>query len=81
VLNILNQNDDPGNINHTFLCLISKIKDPKLPSGFTSIALCNILLKIITKMIANKIKKILPTIISPNKVLLSLKDSFMTTPF
>ena len=67
VLNILNQKGDPGNINQTFLCLIPKIKDPKLPSDYRLIALCNVLLKIVTKTIANRIKKIIPTIISSHQ--------------
>lgn len=66
-LNILNNNGDPGNINHTFLCLIPKVKKPTLPSDFRPIALCNVILKIITKTIANRIKKFLPSIISPQQ--------------
>lgn len=67
VLEILNHNGDPGNINHIFLCLIPKIKDPKLPSDFRPIALCNVIFKIITKTIANRLKKILSNIISPQQ--------------
>jgi hypothetical protein len=67
VLNILNNNGDPGNINYTYLCLIPKIKNPIMPSDYRPIALCNVLLKIVTKTIANRLKKILPDIISPQQ--------------
>lgn len=67
VLKILNHNGDPGNINHTHLCLIRKIKHPSLPSDYRPIALCNVLLKIVTKTIANGLKRILNTIVSPQR--------------
>jgi len=67
VLNILNNYGDPGNINQTLLCLIPKIKNPNLPTDYRPIALCNVILKIVTKTIANRIKSILPTIISPQQ--------------
>lgn len=67
VLNILNNHGDLGNINHTFLCIIPKIKHPNLPSDYRPIALCNVILKIVTKTIANIIKPILPIIISPQQ--------------
>lgn len=67
VLHILNNKGNPGNINYTFLCLIPKKNDPKLPSDYRPIALCNVILKLITKTIANRIKKILPSIISPQQ--------------
>jgi hypothetical protein len=65
VLNILKYNGDPGNINHTYLCLIPKIKNPTLPSDFRPIALCNVIFKIVTKTIANRLKQILPNVVSP----------------
>ncbi|KAK2395425.1 hypothetical protein QL285_057163 [Trifolium repens] len=66
-LSILNQEGNPANINHTHICLIPKHKQPKAPSDFRPIALCNVILKIVTKTIANRIKVILPSIISPHQ--------------
>jgi hypothetical protein len=63
-LNILNRGGDPGTINHTFICLIPKNKKPKLASDFRPISLCNVIFKIITNIIANRLKIILPDIIS-----------------
>lgn len=67
VLNILNNKEDPSNINHTHLCLILKKNDPKIPADYRHIALCNVILKLVTKTIANRIKSILPSIISPQQ--------------
>lgn len=53
-----------GDINHTLLTLISKINKPSRPSDFRPIAHCNVIHKIVTKVISNCIKPILPDIIS-----------------
>jgi hypothetical protein len=67
VLDILNHNSDPSYLNHTHICLIPKIPNPTMASDFRPISLCNITLKIVTKTIANRLKNILPDIISPNQ--------------
>ncbi|PNX97557.1 ribonuclease H [Trifolium pratense] len=67
VLNILNNQGDPSHLNSTNICLIPKVNNPTSPSDFRPISLCNVSLKIITKTIANRIKNILPNIISPNQ--------------
>ncbi|XP_045791800.1 uncharacterized protein LOC123886537 [Trifolium pratense] len=67
VLNVLNNNGDPSHLNNTYICLIPKINNPASPSDFRPISLCNVTLKIITKTIANRIKTILPDVISPNQ--------------
>jgi len=50
--------------NSTFLTLIPKVDKPAEPASFRPIALCNVIYKIITKFIANRLKPILPSIIS-----------------
>ncbi|GAU17808.1 hypothetical protein TSUD_171970 [Trifolium subterraneum] len=67
VLWVLNQGGSPQPYNDTHICLIPKINKPSYPSEFRPISLCNVTLKIITKAIANRLKTILPTIISPNQ--------------
>jgi hypothetical protein len=59
-LNILNNGGSPETLNNTYICLIPKNKNPTTPADFRPIALCNVILKIITKTIANRIKNILP---------------------
>lgn len=51
-------------LNSTFLALIPKEEEARTPEKFRPIALCNVIYKIISKVIANRIKPILPNIIS-----------------
>ncbi|GAU20573.1 hypothetical protein TSUD_33200 [Trifolium subterraneum] len=67
VLKVLNHGGNPQPYNKTNIWLIPKINNPVYPSDFRPISLCNVTLKIITKTIANRLKPILPTIISPNQ--------------
>jgi len=54
----------PSNLNHTNVVLIPKTKQPVHISEFRPISLCNVVYKIITKVISIQLKKILPHIIS-----------------
>jgi hypothetical protein len=51
--------------NHTFIALIPKTKGSHSVHHFRPISLCNIVYKIITKILANRLKCLLPKIISP----------------
>ena len=66
-LNILNNKGNMTEINHTYISLIPKTNNPKNPSDFRPISLCNVILKTITKTVANRIKKVLPNIIHENQ--------------
>eukprot|EP00253_Pinus_taeda_P024446 PITA_24446 len=50
-------------INSTFLALIPKEENAQTPEKFRPIALCNVIYKIISKVIANRLKPILPNLI------------------
>ena len=63
VLNCLNSGSFPQSLNNTFITLISKVKSPTLVSEFRPISLCNILYKIVSKVVANRLKRILPNLI------------------
>eukprot|EP00253_Pinus_taeda_P008500 PITA_08500 len=54
-------------INSTFIALIPKSDNPSSFDDFRPISLCNVLYKIISKIIANRIKPILSRHISPHQ--------------
>eukprot|EP00253_Pinus_taeda_P028496 PITA_28496 len=51
-------------LNSTFLGLVPKEENAHTPEKFRPIALCNVIYKIISKVIANRLKPILPNLIS-----------------
>ena len=67
VLSRLNSGTIPYPLNHTFITLIPKIKNPESVSDNRPISLCNVLYKIFSKVLANRLKKILPSIISKHQ--------------
>ena len=67
ILNFLNSSSLPSPLNHTFVTLISKTKNPERVTEFRPISLCNVLHKIFSKVLANRLKKVLPYIISEHQ--------------
>ena len=64
ILDFLNNGIYPPKFNETHIVLISKIKEPKGVMDYRPISLCNVVFRITSKVIANRLKKILPYIIS-----------------
>ena len=64
---MLNSGNLPNALNHTFLTLIPKIKCPRRVTDFRPISLCNTLYKLISKVLANHLKKFLPQLISESQ--------------
>ena len=67
VLDFLNNGNMLLDINHTNIVLIPKVKNPERMSEFRPISLCNVIYKIISKVLANRLKQVLLQIISPTQ--------------
>lgn len=67
----------PTGVNDTIITLIPKCDSPSNLKEYRPIALCNVILKIITKVLDNRIKLILPSLISENQIAF-LKDRLIT---
>ena len=63
VLNALNSGVMPSNLNNTYIFLIPKVKSPQKVTEFRPISLCNMIYKIISKILANRLKRILAIVI------------------
>ena len=67
VLDFLNHGISPPNFNQTHVVLVPKVKEPKHVTDFRPISLCKVIYKIASKAIANRFKRILPSIISDSQ--------------
>ena len=57
----------PCTLNETFICLIPKVASPQKIIEFRPISLCNVVYKIISKVPANRLKKILEEVIDESQ--------------
>lgn len=67
VLHFLNSGILDTNINTTYIALIPKASPATKVFEFRPFSICNVLYKFIAKVMANHLKKVLPSIISCNQ--------------
>uniref|UniRef100_A0A803QIS8 Reverse transcriptase domain-containing protein n=1 Tax=Cannabis sativa TaxID=3483 RepID=A0A803QIS8_CANSA len=67
ILNVLNNDADISPFNSTLITLIPKVKKPVSLKDYRPISLCTTIYKIISKVLANRLKVILGPLISPNQ--------------
>lgn len=66
VLSILNGDGMSHNLNSTFIALIPKKCNADFVTDFKPISLCNVLYKLISKVLTNRFKPLMHAIISNN---------------
>lgn len=59
-----NTGELPAGVNNTLVCLIPKVKSPRKMTDLRPISLCNVLFRILSKVMANRLKSCLPGLIS-----------------
>lgn len=67
VLDFLNNGIFYPSINATFIALIPKLSNASYVIECRPISLCNLLYKLIAKVLANRLKQVLPSLISLNQ--------------
>jgi hypothetical protein len=67
VLDFLNKGVFDPSINSTLIALIPKKRNPVSVTEYHPISLCNVCYKLISKVLANRLKKVLPHVVSLNQ--------------
>lgn len=67
VIGIVHGTLPPKYVNSTLVALIPKVKSPTKVSEFRPISLCNAIYKLASKVVANRLKLILPDIVLENQ--------------
>ena len=54
----------PNGLNDTYICLIPKVISPQILFEYCTISLCNVIYKIVSKVLANRLKGVLLEVLS-----------------
>ena len=73
VLNVLNLNMSITELNNTNISIIPKTNNPTRITEFRPISLCNVVYKLISTVLANHLKGILPHVITENQSTFTLE--------
>jgi len=66
-LEFLNKGTFDPSFNSTFIVLIHKVQDSVFVGDFRPISLCHVMYKLVAKVLANRLKKVLAALIFPNQ--------------
>lgn len=66
------QGEFDKSLDNSPISLIPKSEHPKSISQLRQIALCNIVVKVVTEVVANRLKKLMPKLTSSNSIALFL---------
>jgi hypothetical protein len=67
VLHILRGGPMPEGWNDTIISLIPKVDRPEKVTDLRPISLCNVIYKVVSKVLSNRLRQVLPEIITPNQ--------------
>ena len=67
VLTALNLGIMPSGLNETHICLIPKVKSPQKITEYRPKSLCNVVYKLISKVLANRLKRVLTMVIDDSQ--------------
>lgn len=67
VLGVLSDGNPFPDFNQTNICLVPKKINPQVTADYRPISLCNVIYKIVSKVLVNRLKGVLPGLICPNQ--------------
>lgn len=67
ILGVLNEGHDMSRLNKSIITLIPKVKNPIEVGDYRPISLCNVIYKLIAKVLVSRFKDVLPVVISENQ--------------